>query len=159
MKKLNNKGFSLVELIIVIAIMVVLVGVLAPQFIKYVESSRQSTDIQNVAELRAAIEAYVADANPGATETITITVASNVITITGTGTICADATKGIAKSLESIGLSATTTAKSTGWPDGTYATYNCGTYKWSHADSTPALSGAKKTNDKAPKKDLNEAFK
>ncbi len=39
-KSLTNKGFSLVELIIVIAIMAVLVGVLAPQFIKYVEQSR-----------------------------------------------------------------------------------------------------------------------
>ena len=33
-KSLTNKGFSLVELIIVIAIMAVLVGVLAPQYIK-----------------------------------------------------------------------------------------------------------------------------
>ena len=32
MKKMNNKGFSLVELIIVIAIMAVLIVVLAPQF-------------------------------------------------------------------------------------------------------------------------------
>ncbi|MBP5311039.1 MAG: type II secretion system protein, partial [Lachnospiraceae bacterium] len=38
MKKLrNNSGFSMVELIVVIAIMAVLVGLLAPQFIKYVE--------------------------------------------------------------------------------------------------------------------------
>ena len=29
-KKMNNKGFSLVELIVVIAIMAVLIGVLAP---------------------------------------------------------------------------------------------------------------------------------
>ena len=40
----NNKGFSLVELIIVVAIMAVLIGVLAPQYIKYVEKSRKSTD-------------------------------------------------------------------------------------------------------------------
>ena len=40
-KSLTNKGFSLVELIIVIAIMAVLVGVLAPQFLKYVEQSRK----------------------------------------------------------------------------------------------------------------------
>lgn len=34
--KRNNKGFSLVELIIVIAIMAILAGVLAPQFVKYI---------------------------------------------------------------------------------------------------------------------------
>ena len=45
-KSLTNKGFSLVELIIVIAIMAVLVGVLAPQFLKYVEQSRKSTDVR-----------------------------------------------------------------------------------------------------------------
>lgn len=44
MKKTNNKGFSLVELIIVIAIMAILVGVLAPQYMKYVEKSRISAD-------------------------------------------------------------------------------------------------------------------
>lgn len=60
-KKLNNKGFSLVELIIVIAIMAVLVGVLAPQFIKYVEQSRRSTDISNAEEIRSAILADIAD--------------------------------------------------------------------------------------------------
>ena len=33
----NEKGFSLVELIVVIAIMAVLVGIIAPQLIKYIE--------------------------------------------------------------------------------------------------------------------------
>jgi prepilin-type N-terminal cleavage/methylation domain-containing protein len=60
MKK-NNKGFSLVELIIVIAIMAVLVGVLAPQFIKYVEQSRKSRDIQTAQEIREAVLADLAD--------------------------------------------------------------------------------------------------
>ena len=40
----NNKGFSLVELIIVIAIMAILSAALAPQLMKYIEKSRQSTD-------------------------------------------------------------------------------------------------------------------
>ncbi len=60
MKK-DNKGFSLVELIIVIAIMAVLVGVLAPQFIKYVEQSRRSRDIQTAQEIREAVLAAIAD--------------------------------------------------------------------------------------------------
>lgn len=44
MRKLNSKGFSLVELVIVIAIMAVLVGALAPQYLKYVEKARISSD-------------------------------------------------------------------------------------------------------------------
>lgn len=56
MKKMNNKGFSLVELIIVIAIMAVLMGVLAPQFIKYVESSRVQKDLSAVGEVQNATQ-------------------------------------------------------------------------------------------------------
>jgi type IV pilus assembly protein PilA len=60
-KKMNNKGFSLVELIIVIAIMAVLVGVLAPQYLKYVKNSKVSTDITNAEELATAVNTAVAD--------------------------------------------------------------------------------------------------
>ena len=60
-RTLNNKGFSLIELIVVIAIMAILVGALAPQYMKFVERSRKSTDVQNVAAIKSALEVYAAD--------------------------------------------------------------------------------------------------
>ncbi len=60
-KEMNNKGFSLVELIIVIAIMAVLMGVLAPQYLKYVKKSKISTDITNAENIATAVNAEIAD--------------------------------------------------------------------------------------------------
>lgn len=49
-KTLTNKGFSLVELIIVVAIMAVLIGVLAPQYLRYVEKTRLQRDNTGIAD-------------------------------------------------------------------------------------------------------------
>ena len=96
MKKenMNNKGFSLVELIIVIAIMAILIVVLAPQYLKYVERSRNSTDLQNATELKIAVETWCADpeATSSATagQTIILTVGTANTTVTGTAAAVGD---------------------------------------------------------------------
>lgn len=61
MKKTNNKGFSLVELIVVVAIMAVLMIVVAPQLLRYVDKTRQQRDESATAELEHAIEIAIAD--------------------------------------------------------------------------------------------------
>ena len=72
----NNKGFSLVELIIVIAIMAILVGVMAPQLIKYIEKTNVSADTQLADSVKTAITTTIMDPaviNKNATQVATVT--------------------------------------------------------------------------------------
>ena len=85
-KSLTNKGFSLVELIIVIAIMAVLVGVLAPQYIKYLDKSKISADKQLADNLRQAITTTMLDP-----EITTPTLSSTDADIPDTGAPAMDA--------------------------------------------------------------------
>lgn len=86
MKKMNNKGFSLIELIIVIAIMAVLVAIIAPNLTKYLGKSKSQTDKTNIDEIKKQFKNAISDA---ATDEITnvagtYTVSGNSVTTTAT---------------------------------------------------------------------------
>lgn len=72
--KLNNKGFSLVELIVVIAIMAILVGVLAPSVLGQIDKAKQSKDKQAVDAVATAVAIAWADQDITDTKSTSFTV-------------------------------------------------------------------------------------
>jgi len=100
----DNKGFTLVELIVVIAILGVLMAVLVPQYIQYVEKSRLGADRSTLSEIYHAVETTAASGQniTAGTVTIAIKTGTGVVTYGGTAvvdgvTIGTDTTSGIPK--------------------------------------------------------------
>lgn len=60
LKENDKNGFSLVELIIVMAIMAILVGIVSSQVISYMEKSRQAKDQQQLSSLVTDIVSSIA---------------------------------------------------------------------------------------------------
>ena len=87
----NNKGFSLVELIIVIAIMAILVGVMAPQLIKYIEKTNVSSDTQLCDSVKTAVTTAMMDPSVINDSNSGIPAANTDHTDPGTGTAFASA--------------------------------------------------------------------
>lgn len=100
-KKMNNKGFSLVELIIVIAIMAVLIAVLAPQYMRFIERGRAASDRDNVKAIQGALEVYYVDP----TDSTKLLTNNTVVTLNrGAAATCTGATDAVNEALQTAGL-------------------------------------------------------
>lgn len=69
LNKKNNKGFSLVELIVVVLIMGIIAVALAPQVMKWVETARDNSDENTAKDIKAAVQIAIADSQ-GKGETV-----------------------------------------------------------------------------------------
>lgn len=84
-KKLNKKGFTLAELLIVVAIIAVLVAISIPIFTSQLEKAKEATDLANV---RSAYAEAVADyLTEGDAATYTVTLTSNTSDCKSTGDV------------------------------------------------------------------------
>ena len=68
-RRLNNEGFSLIELIVVIAIMAILVGAMAPRVTKYIESAKRASDVQALGTVFTAVQTTLIEAETSDTIT------------------------------------------------------------------------------------------
>ena len=88
MKKMNKKGFTLAELLIVVAIIAILVAVSVPIFTAQLEKAREATDLANMRAAKgAAVTAILAE---DTSDEVYKALASN-------GTVYYDADKGVLK--------------------------------------------------------------
>lgn len=78
MKRKNNRGFSLIELIVVVAIMAVLVGVMAPTYLRYVEKARRQTCYTNMDNVVREVQ-LLAYSDPDFREKLTNAATSNTV--------------------------------------------------------------------------------
>lgn len=58
---MNNKGFSLIEMMIAVAVMAILTGMLVPQYMRYIEKSREARDRQVLDTVYEAIQMAMTD--------------------------------------------------------------------------------------------------
>ncbi len=103
-KKKNNKGFSLVELIVVVAIMAVLMGVLVPTLIRNVEKSKIQKDKSAVAEIANAMTVALASEEYSDLDVV-LTVTGNVTAYTTTVFVPGTSDDRLTAYLEEVGKS------------------------------------------------------
>jgi type II secretion system protein G len=60
-RKLNKKGFTLIELMIVIAIIGILAAIAIPQFASYRKKAYNSAALSDLKTAKTSLEAYYAD--------------------------------------------------------------------------------------------------
>lgn len=61
MKKLNNKGFTLIEIVIVIVIIAILAAMLVPSLTQWIQKSKVKTFTSACGEVRTAVAAQVSE--------------------------------------------------------------------------------------------------
>ena len=127
-KMANREGFTLVELIVVIAILGILAGIAIPVYSGYIKKANEAADLQALDAIKTAVVFAATENDPDHELTIaTMTVEPNKQTVAITGT-------GIADGVSPVDVSDYTTVPTTFKTGATKYEWSSDTQEW-----TPTL--------------------
>lgn len=72
--KMSRKGFTLVEIMIVVAIIGLLAAIAIPNFVKARDTAQKNACIANLKQIQGAIQVWAIDNNKTGTDTVTVAV-------------------------------------------------------------------------------------
>jgi len=70
--KMNRKGFTLVEIMIVVAIIGLLAAIAIPNFMKARETAEKNACIANLKQIQGAVQVWAIDGQAGGTTQVTV---------------------------------------------------------------------------------------
>ncbi len=108
MRKLNNKGFTLVEIVIVIVIIAILAAMLVPALTQWIDKSKKKTFLSSADTIRTSVSALCAEkeAIVSGSGTIAASDASQLTADVGQSIAVGDAVSGGAKFCVNAGATA-----------------------------------------------------